>query len=119
MVPGEWTKPISRWRVFGPIFIVPWIPAAPRLTSGCRRSGMQLRPKSSSREPCGLLVIPPARDPCRRQSVLSEGDHGIEAGAQVRLPVSPPYLSLLEQHRGARPSGDQAAGEREPGIPIL
>ena len=37
MVPGEWTKPTSRWRVFGPIFIVPWIPAAPRLTSGYRQ----------------------------------------------------------------------------------
>jgi IS6 family transposase len=56
---------------------------------------------------------------CRRQSVLSEGDHGIEAGAQVRLPLSLPYLSLLEQHRGARPSGDPTAGEREPRIPIL
>src|SRR6516225_3336693 len=82
--------------------------------AGCS-CGQSLLPESLA----GSWSSPPARDQCRRQSVLSEGDHGTEAGAQVRLPLSLPYLSLLEQHGGARPSGDQTAGEREPRIPIL
>ena len=56
--PGGSTKRIFARAGTGGTYIVPWIPQAPRSTFGFPLSETRLRPSSSSRKPCKLLVIP-------------------------------------------------------------
>ena len=62
---------------------------------------------------------PSAGNQCRRQSVVPEGDHGTEAGAEIGTSLPMPHVSIPEQYRGTGPSRDQTARECEPRVPIL
>ena len=54
-----------------------------------------------------------------REPVVSQGDRRVEEGRGTGAPVPLPTGPVPEQHRGARPSGDQAAGSGQPRLPRL
>ena len=56
---------------------------------------------------------------CGRQSVLPEGDRGVEARAETGAPMPLSNLPVFKQCCGTGPSSDQAAGECQPRVSIV
>ena len=68
-----------------------------------------LPPSASSRKHCMLLATRAQGDQCGRQPVIPQGGRGTEDRRKTGPAMSLSHLSLLEQHRGTGPPGNQTA----------
>ena len=97
----------------------PSIPAALGLIFCSPPIVTRLPRSASSRERCVLRATRAPGNQCRRQPVIPQGGRRTEDSRKTGPAMSVSHLSLLEQHRGTGPPGDQAAGKCQPGVSVF